>query len=213
MEIKISQELNDIIKYAREEAMRTGSYGIGPDHLFLGIIRHADNNACKTLQGLGVETDDFKRYIDGHIFTNENIPYSELEKVTFTRYAQNVLSITIMEATRMKSDEAAPQHLLLALARTTESYGQAYLRARGIDYGRLLSYMENAGLLRSQQQDRQHEKQEAERPPEGEEVGPVRCGAWHRLILSGRAGHRPAGPARSGYRVCRLSRVCRHRRG
>lgn len=33
MEIKISDELNSIIRYAREEAMRTGSYGIGPDHL------------------------------------------------------------------------------------------------------------------------------------------------------------------------------------
>lgn len=36
MEIRISDELNDIIRYARDEAMRTGSYGIGPDHLFLG---------------------------------------------------------------------------------------------------------------------------------------------------------------------------------
>ena len=28
--IQISDQLNGIIKYAREEAMRTGSYGIGP---------------------------------------------------------------------------------------------------------------------------------------------------------------------------------------
>ena len=46
MEIKISDELNDIIRYARDEAMRTGSYGIGPDHLFLGILRHGENAAC-----------------------------------------------------------------------------------------------------------------------------------------------------------------------
>ena len=29
MEIRISDELNDIIRYARDEAMRTGSYGVG----------------------------------------------------------------------------------------------------------------------------------------------------------------------------------------
>ena len=46
MEIKISDELNNIIRYAREEAMRTGSYGIGPDHLFLGMMRQADTNTC-----------------------------------------------------------------------------------------------------------------------------------------------------------------------
>ena len=28
MEIRISGELNDIIRYAKDEAMRTGSYGI-----------------------------------------------------------------------------------------------------------------------------------------------------------------------------------------
>ncbi|MBO5562910.1 MAG: ATP-dependent Clp protease ATP-binding subunit, partial [Bacteroidales bacterium] len=71
-----------------------------------------------------------------------------IDHINFSRQAQNVLSITVMEATRMKSPEAAPHHLLLALCRTTDSYGQAYLRARGIDYGRMLAYMEDEGMLR-----------------------------------------------------------------
>ncbi len=148
MEIKISDELNSIIRYAREEAMRTGSYGIGPDHLFLGMMRHADNDACKVLAGLGVDMDAFKRFIDSHIFTNESIPYSESDKISFSRYAQNVLSITVMEASKMNAPEALSLHLLLALCRTTENYGQAYLRQHGVDYGRLLAYMRDEGLLR-----------------------------------------------------------------
>ena len=148
MQLQISDDLNGIIKYAREEAMRTGSYGIGPDHLFLGVIRHEDNSAFKVLQGLGVEPAELKSFIDGRIFTNEAIPYAEIDHINFSRQAQNVLSITVMEATRMKSPEAAPHHLLLALCRTTDSYGQAYLRARGIDYGRMLAYMEDEGMLR-----------------------------------------------------------------
>ena len=151
MEIKISEALNGIIKYAREEAMRTGSYGIGPDHLFLGIVRHEDNHAYKALQALGLDPAELRQYIDNHIFTNENIPYSELEHISFSRLAQNVLSITVMEATRLRSAEAGPQHLLLALARTTDSYGQACLRSRGIDYGRILAYFEEEGLLAPRQ--------------------------------------------------------------
>lgn len=147
MEINISQELNDIIRFAREEAMRTGSYGINPDHLFLGMVRHADNDAVRVLNGLGVVSDDFKQFIDSHIFKNEPIPYSELDKISFTRYAQNVLSITVMEASKMGSQEAKSIHLLLALCRTTENYGQAYLRSKGIDYGRLLSYMRDNDML------------------------------------------------------------------
>lgn len=149
MEIRVSEELNSIINYAREEAMRTGSYGIGPDHLFLGILRHNDNAASTALKGLGTDLDSMKQFIDSRIFTNENIPYSELEHITFSRGAQNVLSITIMEATRLKCQEARTQHLLLALCRTTGSYGQAYLRNIGVDYGRILTYMEKNGLLSS----------------------------------------------------------------
>ncbi|MGM9741601.1 MAG: ATP-dependent Clp protease ATP-binding subunit [Candidatus Cryptobacteroides sp.] len=161
MEIRVSEELNNIINYAREEAMRTGSYGIGPDHLFLGIIRHNENAACEALRGLGTELESMKRFIDSRIFTNENIPYSELEHITFSRGAQNVLSITIMEATRLKCPEARTQHLLLALCRTTGSYGQAYLRNIGVDYGRLLTYMEKNGMLSA----------ENETGDDGDEIG------------------------------------------
>ena len=147
MEIRISDELNDIIRYARDEAMRTGSYGIGPDHLFLGLLRHGDNAAFRIITGQGIDADNFKRFIDSHIFTNEPIPYSESDKISFTRYAQNVLSITVLEASKQGVDEANSLHLLLALCRTTENYGQAYLRQHGVDYGRLLSYMRDEGML------------------------------------------------------------------
>lgn len=147
MEIKISEELNSIINYAREEAMRTGSYGIGPDHLYLGILRHHDNAACGTLEKLGTDTDSMKRFIDSRIFTNEHIPYSEMENITFSRASQNILSLSIMEAAKLRCGEAAPQHLLLALCRSTGSYGTTYLRNIGIDYSRILTYMEKNGLL------------------------------------------------------------------
>ena len=169
MQIQISDQLNGIIKYAREEAMRTGSYGIGPDHLFLGIIRHEENSAFETLRGLGVEPAELKTFIDGRIFTNETIPYSEIDHINFSRQAQNVLSITVMEATRLKSPEAAPHHLLLALCRTTDSYGQAYLRARGVDYGKMLAYMESEGMLRLPGQDSQPAQADAD--SEEEETG------------------------------------------
>ena len=166
MQIQISDELNAVIKYAREEAMRTGSYGIGPDHLFLGIIRHEENAAFTTLRSVGVEPADLKAFIDQRIFTNETIPYEQIDHITFSRQAQNVLSITVMEASRLKSLSAKPQHLLLALCRTTDSYGQVYLRSHGIDYGRLLAFMEDEGLLRPEGEE---EPKADSQPVQGEE--------------------------------------------
>ena len=123
MEIKISDELNAIINYARQEAMRTGSYGIAPDHFFLAIIRHGNNTACDVLKALETDIEEFKQFIDSRIFTNESIPYAEADHITFSRGAQNVLSITVLEASRTGSGTASSQHLLLALGRSTGGYG------------------------------------------------------------------------------------------
>ena len=74
MEIGISDELNSIINFSREEAMRTGCYGIAPDHMFLGILRHKDNTGYDALMGLGIDVNEMKQFIDSRIFTNEHIP-------------------------------------------------------------------------------------------------------------------------------------------
>lgn len=147
MEISISDELNSIINFSREEAMRTGSYGIAPDHLFLGILRHRENTAVDTLRGTAVEIDEMKQFIDEKIFTNEHIPYSDIDKISFSRGAQNVLSFTILEATRLRSAQASSQHLLLALCKVGSSYGSTYLHDQGIDYGHIYKYMDRNELL------------------------------------------------------------------
>ena len=147
MEISISDELNSIINFSREEAMRTGSYGIAPDHLFLGILRHRENTAVDALRGAMIDIEEMKQFIDEKIFTNEHIPYSEIDKVSFSRGAQNALSFTILEATKLRSAQASSQHLLLALCKVGSSYGSTYLHDQGIDYGHIYRYLDRNELL------------------------------------------------------------------
>ena len=151
MQINISQTLNIIITFAREEAMRTGSYGIAPDHLFLGIIRHGSNPAAETLKELGTDLQELKQFIDKKIFTNEHIPYSEIDHISLSRGAQNVLNITFLECARLRTSVADAQHLLLALSKISQSYGQIYLKETGIDYGRLVGQMERSGYLEAKE--------------------------------------------------------------
>lgn len=172
MEIKISQVLNTIIGFAREEAMRTGSYGISPDHLFLGILRHGNNNAANTIKDMDIDVQELKQFIDNKIFTNEHIPYSEIENITLSRGAQNVLNITILEATRLRTATADSQHLLLALCRITGSYSQTYLREHGIDYGRILTFMEKTGYLISENQQDENSHSNEHQPQQQEQTQP-----------------------------------------
>lgn len=179
MEIRISDQLNSIISYSREEALRTGSYGIAPDHLFLGILRHRENTAADALLGVGTDLEEFKQFIDSHIFTNEHIPYSELENISFSRGAQNVLSFTILEATKLRCREAGPQHLLLALCRAAGSYGSSYLRDTGVDYGYIFRYLDRNSMLGRGPEEDEETPQEtpeirirpAEQPKEEEQQG------------------------------------------
>ena len=159
MEITISDQLHSVINYSREEAMRTGSYGIAPDHLILGLLRHKENSAADTLRGLGIDIEEMKQFIDSHIFTNEHIPYSEIDNITFSRGAQNVLSFTILEATKLRNTQAGVEHLLLALCRAGDSYGITYLRDLGIDYGTAYRYMEkNSMIEKGKEQDQADEE-------------------------------------------------------
>ena len=164
MELRISDQLHSIINYSREEAMRTGCYGIAPDHLLLGILRHRENPAVDALMGTGTDINELKEFIDSHIFTNEHIPYSELENITFSRGAQNVLNLTILEATKVRCREAGPQHLLLAICRAAGSYGSSYLRDTGVDYSYIFRYLDKNSMLgRGPEED---EDQQEEQTPE-----------------------------------------------
>ena len=147
MQMRISDELNTIVGYSREEAMRTGSFSIGIDHLYLGIVRHGDNGACRTLRALCIDLDEFKGYIDFHIFKSESISYSELEHIVFSRLSQNVLNIAILEATRLQSEECTSAHLLLALIRSNGSSAQTYLTENGITYESVLTFMQEENIL------------------------------------------------------------------
>ena len=76
MEMHVSDELNRILNYAREEAMRTGAYEIGTDHLLLGLLRAGDNSACSALTALGIDLADFKLFVESQIFKRQSVPYS-----------------------------------------------------------------------------------------------------------------------------------------
>ena len=159
MEITISDQLHSVINYSREEAMRTGSYGIAPDHLMLGLLRHKENSAADTLRGLGIDTEELKQFIDSHIFTNEHIPYSEIDSITFSRGVQNVLSFTILEATKLRNRQAGVEHLPLALCRAGDSFGVTYLRDLGVDYGMIFRYMEKNSMIEKGPEETQQEEE------------------------------------------------------
>ena len=166
MEIALGGDLSSIITYSIEEAMRTGSYTVAPDHLFLGIIRHKENNAADLLRTLGINLSEMKQFIDKKLFSNEHVPYDDVEKVTFSRNAQNILSFTIIEASREGCVKVAPHHLLLALCRASQSYGSTFLQDLGIGYYNIRKQLEKHPYLKNDSSEKEENTGEDSAPKE-----------------------------------------------
>ncbi|MCR5277346.1 MAG: hypothetical protein K6D54_06760 [Bacteroidales bacterium] len=137
MQIDFSPELDKVLEYAREEAMRTGSYAILPDHLLLGILRHADNDACRLLTRLGVDSADLKHVIESQLFRRESISYSDIDRIVYSRNAQSTLNMTVLETSLSGEERSRAIHLLLAVSRSTGNIGAEFLGRAGIGHEQL----------------------------------------------------------------------------
>ncbi len=147
MEIKFSPELLSILNYARDEAMRTGNYGIGADHILLAVLRHGDNNACRALAACGISADALKEAIDRKIFSEKAVPWQDRAMVRPTRAAAAQLSAAAYEALKYGQQEILSSHFLLALVRSGSGAAAEYLRSHGLEYGRLRDLMHGHNFI------------------------------------------------------------------
>lgn len=147
MEIKFSEELCTVIDYSRDEAMRTGSYGMGVEHLMLGILRHKNNDACRALSGIGVDTDMLKESLDRLVFHENPVPYCDKGAVVPTKTAKGTLNLAGLEALRCNIHSVRASHLMLAICRNPQSAVSSLLYSQGADYDTIAGFMHEHGML------------------------------------------------------------------
>lgn len=147
MEIKFSQELCTVIDYSRDEAMRTGSYGMGIEHLMLGILRQRDNDACRALSGIGIDPDALKDSIDKLVFHDNPVPYCDRQAVVPTKAAKAALSLAGFEALRFNIHSVRAVHLMLAICRNPLNAISGMLYSQGADYDTIMDFMHRHGML------------------------------------------------------------------
>lgn len=140
MQLIFSNEVNGILSYSKEEAMRLGSYFINTDHIVLGILRHGENRVVKFLQEAGIDINALKADIESAVDNNQIIPFENEEKITLSKPSENALKIMFLEARALKSAKPDSLHLILAILRTDSSKAQTLLEERGITYDSVKEY-------------------------------------------------------------------------
>ena len=141
--------------------MRTGQTVVVPEHLLLGILRHADNDAVRALVCSGADPAKLKRDLEEPLFRDRPVPYDRMDEVGFSRSAGNILSLAVMEAYRAGAEKAGAVHLLMSLVKSAGSRCSALLSDSGVTAGKVASFMKAAGCFCEEDRDL---------PPSAEEI-------------------------------------------
>ncbi len=173
MNLQLSNELNEIISYSREEAMRMGSYTIGSDHLILGIIRHQDNSAFEALMSFGTEYRVFKSKIEELVKVGDIVPFEQADKLNLSKGAENALKVMYLEARSLKEAKPGPVHLLLAILRGEDGVSVSILKEYNITYDSLRATFKGKEISKPMNTSTYDDEMDGGVKPSGVE-GPVR---------------------------------------
>ena len=141
MNVRFSQHIRDVLLYSREESVRLGSGFIGPEHLFLGLLRDGQGGAVELLQSVGVDLQDFRRKMEARIAQNASSPASADGPVPLLKSVERVLKLVFLEAQSLSAPEVETEHLLLAILKDRTSLVTKMLNDMGIDYQTIRSEM------------------------------------------------------------------------
>lgn len=133
----MSNELNDILTYAKEEAMRLGNYTISTDHLVLGILRHRENITVASLAKLGVNVAELKVHLENAVKAKEPVPIEKENMLSLSKASENALKIMFLEARSLHIIKPDSSHLLLAILRAQDGNAVQYLEGMGITYSKV----------------------------------------------------------------------------
>lgn len=146
MDAKFSQRIKDVLSYSKEEAVRLGNPFIGPEHLFLGILRDGEGDAIEALVGLGADLYELRVAIEQKIKPEKYIPLKDPENVPLVKAAERALKLVHLEARNFKSSLVDTGHLLLAIVKDENSTVAQILNEKNIDYFTIKDELESYNI-------------------------------------------------------------------
>jgi len=139
MESRFSPQVQDILRYSREEALRLNSDFLGIEHLFLGMLREEQSVAVKILNVFNVDILSIKKIIEKIIFKPQNKieTHKKNNSIDISKPLDRVLKLMFLESKNMKTDLIFSEHILLAILKHEENLVAKILLDYEIDYNKI----------------------------------------------------------------------------
>lgn len=132
MDGNFSERLQDVIRLAREEALRLGHDYIGTEHLLLGIIREGQGVAIRILRNLDCDLLRLKKAVEDTVRTSGGT--LTIGNLPLTKQAEKVIKISQIEAKIYKANVIGTEHLLLSILRDEDNIATQILHQFNVNY-------------------------------------------------------------------------------
>jgi len=167
MDSKFSQRIKDVLSYSREEAVRLGNSYIGPEHLFLGILRDGEGSAIEVLLNLGADLFELKKSIEKAIKPDASIKITDTDNLPLLKSSERILKLIYLEAKSLNNVTIDTGHLLLAILKDENGIPTRILLEQDIDYSDVRQELEQQQQRIQNNADYSNEDDEDQRPPYG----------------------------------------------
>ena len=112
MKENFSKKIQQVVRLAREEAIRLDHNYIGSEHLLLAILKLEQSTTVEILMSMDIEIDELIRSVEEA--TQANGGTMMVGRLPLTKQAENVLRNAYTEAQNVGSDVIGDEHLFLS---------------------------------------------------------------------------------------------------
>jgi ATP-dependent Clp protease ATP-binding subunit ClpC len=142
MDAKFSQRIKDVLSYSKEEAIRLGNSEIGPEHLFLGILREGEGIAIDVLVTLGANLYELRKEIEGSLNPSGPIKVTHTDNIPLLKSSERILKLVYLEAKSLNKTTIDTGHLLLAILKEENGTVANVLKGHEIEYNNVRKELE-----------------------------------------------------------------------
>lgn len=141
---RLTQQANEVLELAREEARRLDAEFVGTEHLLLGLLREAAGGAGRMLRDRKLDLRLARREVE--MMTPPGMPLDGRHReLGLGARAKRVLEFAAREARRHGHDRISTEHLLMGLLRETDGVAIQILSKRAsIEVGELETHIQAA---------------------------------------------------------------------
>ena len=129
-----------VLKHAKEEAIRLGHSYVGSEHLILGIIKNKNGNAIKLLEDIGCNINELEQMIEDLIKTSSSNTVS-LGHLPLTRRAERIIKNAYIESKKLNQSKADDSHILLSIAKENDGIASEIFTTLEIEYKLLIKLL------------------------------------------------------------------------